>query len=89
MQCNVKITDYFLQISRKCPSNLYILPILSFSIIYNLPKFFELEVTSKVVSSNGTEEESNDTVDIPLPKMYDESDSEDIIGSVMVSYLYV
>ena len=76
---------YFLQISRKCSSNLYILPILSFSIIYNLPKFFELEVTSKMVSSNGTEEESNNTVDMPLPKMYDESHSENITGSAMVS----
>ena len=58
---------------------------MSFSIIYNLPKFFELEVTSKVVSSNGTEEESNNTVDMPLPKMYDESHSENITGSAMVS----
>jgi hypothetical protein len=72
---------YFLQISLNCPANLYILPILLFSIIYNLPKFFELEVTSTRVNKIGTEEENNKTADMFLPELYDETQKGNFIVS--------
>ena len=58
------------------------LKILSFSIIYNLPKFFELEVTSKVSTRNSTED-----VDMALHELYDETYKEKCNGSDIVGYL--
>ena len=43
------------QISRTWRAHLYILPILTFSIIYNLPKFFELQVSSTAAARNVTD----------------------------------
>ena len=42
---SVLTLSYPLQVSHTWPAHLYIFPILTFSIIYNIPKFFELEVT--------------------------------------------
>ena len=42
---SVLTQSYPLQVSHTWPAHLYIFPILTFSIIYNIPKFFELEVT--------------------------------------------
>ena len=67
--------------SRTWRAHLYILPIISFSIIYNLPKFFELEVTSKVADNNATNR--NDTKDLLIPLATD----RELNQSYIVSFL--
>ena len=50
----VLIQSYPLQVSHTWPAHLYIFPILTFSIIYNIPKFLELEVTITRDATNVT-----------------------------------
>ena len=44
---------FVFQFSQPWPSLVYILPIISFAVIYNIPKFFELQVTSKKLKNSG------------------------------------
>ena len=48
-----------------CPTLAYILSILTFAIIYNIPKFFELQVQTEHLSGNGSviDEKNNDFSD--------------------------
>ena len=55
--------SYPLQVSHTWPAHLYIFPILTFSIIYNIPKFFELEVTITRDARNVTEDINVDDQD--------------------------
>ena len=58
---SVKLLTIHFQISRTWRARLYIIPILTFSCIYNLPKFFELQVTRTVPANNVTTEDGNTT----------------------------
>ena len=53
---SVLTQSYPLQVSHTWPAHLYILPILTFSIIYNIPKFLELEVTITRDATNVTDD---------------------------------
>jgi len=55
----------FFKISRTWRARLYIIPILTFSCIYNLPKFFELQVTRTALARNVSNVEGN-TTDVAL-----------------------
>ena len=58
-------TYYSFQFSSSWSSLAYILPILSFAIVYNIPKFFELQVKTEQLGGNGSlnNEENNDFSD--------------------------
>ena len=45
--------SWIFQFSKPWPSVVYILPIISFAVIYNIPKFFELQVKSKKIKNSG------------------------------------
>ena len=65
------LLSYFFvfQFSKPWPSLVYILPIISFAVIYNIPKFFELQVKSDQVKNFRL------TVDV------EKDDLSDIVGN--------
>ena len=60
----------FYKLSHEWPAKYYIIPIFTFSFVYNIPKFFELKTHYPVNHSNSTEASNHSTV-VP-DTVYDE-----------------
>ena len=56
----ITVCHPFFKMTHSCPAYFYIIPISFFSIIYNVPKFLELETVVK--SSNITSSSDNDSL---------------------------
>ena len=78
--------DKYFQFSKSWPSNIYILPIVLFSVVYNLPKFLEFQVITEVKTPGLSNFTSPSPTDLNLNGMNNYTGEEVLMKVVFVLF---